>query len=138
VVIPMDFSKESAGAVRTAQQMTSDTSQLHLLHMLVPIDDMSPGVLFGQVTEEMRTEHVQRHLAELAEECGVSEAKQVVLMGSPGPTIADYARDQEAELIIIPSHGYHGIKRLVLGSVAEGVIQHAKCSVLVLRRSDAE
>jgi nucleotide-binding universal stress UspA family protein len=62
----------------------------------------------------------------------------VLSVPDSGPTIADYARDQEAELIIIPSHGYHGIKRLVLGSVAEGVIQHAKCSVLVLRRSDAE
>lgn len=38
-------------------------------------------------------------------------------------------------LIVIPSHGYHGAKRLLLGSVAERVLRHAPCSVLVLRQT---
>ena len=63
--------------------------------------------------------------------------KAHVLTGDPGTTITDYANEHAADLIVIPSHGYHGMKRLVLGSVAERVIRHAHCSVLVLRRSDA-
>jgi len=39
---------------------------------------------------------------------------------------------------VIPSHGYHGVKRLFLGSVAERVLRHAPCRVLVLRRNDAD
>ena len=45
---------------------------------------------------------------------------------------------ESADLIVISSHGYHGVKRILLGSVAETVIRHASCAVLVLRRSDAE
>ncbi len=58
--------------------------------------------------------------------------------GDPGLVITDYATEIGAGLIVIPSHGYHGLKRLVLGSVAERVIRHADCSVLVLRRGDAD
>ena len=65
-------------------------------------------------------------------------ATLAVLFGNPGLEIADYAKNIQADLIVIPSHGYHGVKRFVLGSVAERVIRHAECSVLVLRRSDAE
>ena len=59
---------------------------------------------------------------------------QVVREGDPGLMIADYAADVQADLIVMPSHGYHGVKRLLLGSVAERVLRHANCPVLVLRR----
>jgi nucleotide-binding universal stress UspA family protein len=60
-----------------------------------------------------------------------------VLTGDPGTTITDYANEQSADLIVIPSHGYHGINRIVLGSVAERVLRHANCPVLVTRRLDS-
>jgi len=138
VVVPVDFSGESPNAIRTGLQLVGDATNLHLLHVLVPIDDLSPGVLLGEVTDETRTQHIRKHLAKLADENGASAAHQVVLLGTPGLEIADYASKHSADMIVIPSHGYHGVKRLVLGSVAERVIRHASCSVLVLRRSDAE
>ena len=55
-----------------------------------------------------------------------------------GLAIADHAGQVEAELIVIPSHGYTGIKHLLLGSVAERVLRHAQCPVLILRRHDGE
>ena len=138
VIVPIDFSGESNAAIRTALQIAGDASKLHLLHVLVPIDDLSPGVLLGKISEETRTEHVRKKLAETATECGVEAAIQCVQLGSPGLRIADYANEHDAGLIVIPSHGYHGLKRLVLGSVTDRVIRHAHCSVLVLRRSDAQ
>jgi nucleotide-binding universal stress UspA family protein len=138
VIVPVDFSGESPNAIRTGLQIAGDAKNVHLVHVLVPIDAISPGVLLGDVTEESRAEHVKENLAKLAAENGASDAQQVVLIGSPGLEIADYAKDNAADLIIVPSHGYHGVKRMVLGSVAEKVIRHAECSVLVLRRSDAE
>jgi nucleotide-binding universal stress UspA family protein len=71
-------------------------------------------------------------------EAGFENLQQEVLFGDPGSQIVNFATNCNADLIVIPSHGYHGVKRLVLGSVAERVIRHAECSVLVLRRSDAE
>ena len=138
VIVPVDFSSESAQAIQSGLKVVADASELHLIHVLLPLDTMSPGVLLGDVSDESRKNQVSEKLAKLAEENGAAAARRAVLFGTPGLEISDYAKLQKAELIVIPSHGYHGVKRLVLGSVAERVIRHAECSVLVLRRSDAE
>ena len=69
---------------------------------------------------------------------GAPGARPAVLTGDAGIAVAEYATRVNADLIVVPSHGYHGLKRLLLGSTAERIIRHAHCSVLVLRRKDAE
>jgi nucleotide-binding universal stress UspA family protein len=138
VVVPMDFSGESEKAITAALGISGAADKLHLVHVLVPLDSVSPGVLLGGVTDEQRTKTVKAKLQELVAKSGADGAHVVVLIGDPGLQITDYARKINADLIVIPSHGYHGVKRLVLGSVAERVIRHTHCSVLVLRRADAD
>lgn len=138
VVVPVDFSGESPAALKAALDVVENATQIHLVHVLLPLDAISPGVLLGDVSDETRTQHIKANLEKLALEAGAVGAHQVVLIGSPGLEIAEYAKEEAADLIIIPSHGYHGVKRMVLGSVAERVIRHAECSVLVLRRTDSE
>ena len=138
VIVPVDFSGESAAAIRAGLTAVDDAAYLHLVHVLLPLDSMSPGVLLGDISNESRKDIVFEKLTELATENGAAAANRAVLFGTPGLEITDYATLQKADLIVIPSHGFHGMKRLVLGSVAERVIRHAGCSVLVLRRSDAE
>jgi len=112
VVVPIDFSVASNGAIETALEIVDSPSQIHLIHVMLPLETMSPGVLLGDITDV------------------------AVMIGTPGLEIADYAKRHKADLILIPSHGYHGMKRLFLGSVAERVLRHAPCRVLVLRRTD--
>lgn len=50
--------------------------------------------------------------------------------------IADSADETRTDLIVMPSHGDHGVARVLLGSVTERVLRHAKCPILVLRRRD--
>ena len=138
VVVPIDFSSESPRAIAAALEVVATASQLHLVHVMPPLETMSPGFLVGEITEESRRQKVTAALHKLAADAGAGEATLVALIGTPGLEITDYARRQQADLIVIPSHGYHGIKRLFLGSVAERVIRHASCNVLVVRRSDAE
>ncbi len=59
-----------------------------------------------------------------------------VLAGSPQSAILDEAERWKADLIVVGSHGYGTWHRLVLGSVSQAVVLHAKCSVEVVRRSD--
>jgi nucleotide-binding universal stress UspA family protein len=92
----------------------------------------------GNLTDDIRRQRVQEALGELAAASNASDATLAVAIGTPGLEIADYARAQAADLIVIPSHGYQGVKRLFLGSVAERVLRHAPCNVYVVRRSDAE
>ena len=138
VVVPVDFSEQSDFAVRSALSIAGDPKRLHIVHVLVALDTVSPGVLLGDITNESRSAAVKKNMAKLAQEHGAVGAEEQVLVGDPGLEIADYAKKIKADLIVIPSHGYQGLKRMVLGSVAERVIRHAECSVLVLRRKDAE
>ena len=53
--------------------------------------------------------------------------------GDPRKVILDEAKDWGADLIVLGSHGYRSLERLMLGSVSESVATHAHCSVEVIR-----
>lgn len=57
----------------------------------------------------------------------------VLVPGSPRPVIVDEAESWGADLIVLGSHGYSAWKRLLLGSVSQAVVSHAKCSIEVVR-----
>lgn len=58
--------------------------------------------------------------------------KAQVLEGSAATTILEYARTTGTDLILMATHGYSGIKRLVLGSVAQQIVQESPCPVLLI------
>jgi nucleotide-binding universal stress UspA family protein len=58
--------------------------------------------------------------------------------GHTGTEIVSAARDTEADLIVISTHGYTGLKHVWFGSVAENVVRHARCPVLVVREKEHE
>ncbi|MEZ6094353.1 MAG: universal stress protein [Pirellulaceae bacterium] len=60
------------------------------------------------------------------------------MFGDPGSEITRFAKENDAGLIVISSHGRTGVSRLLLGSVAERVVRLAPCPVLVLRDDSAE
>jgi len=60
-------------------------------------------------------------------------AHDFVQTGIPAPIIVSKAKEWSADLIVIASHGRSGVPRTLLGSVAEEVIRHAPCPVLVVR-----
>ena len=138
VVVPVDFSEASQNALRVATELTGDVSKLRTLHVLPPLEAISPAVVWGDLSDTQRESHVREFAGKFLAEHGAPGASFEVRVGSPGHEITDFADDVNADLIVISSHGYHGFKRFLLGSVAEGVIRRAHCAVLVLRRQDAE
>ncbi|WP_298864152.1 universal stress protein [uncultured Gimesia sp.] len=134
ILVPTDFSESSLNAITTAIQIAEDPASVTVVHVMVPLDMVSPGVLFGGLTNEKRTEHVLEYAKEEFEKHQIEGVAFETLVGDPGIKLADFAKDNEIELIIIPSHGYTGIARLALGSVAERVLRHAPCPTLVLRQ----
>jgi nucleotide-binding universal stress UspA family protein len=64
---------------------------------------------------------------------GGLEANAKVLDGHPRITVAEYAKNWGANLNVVGSHGYCGVDRFMLGSVAESVAIYAHCCVEVLR-----
>jgi nucleotide-binding universal stress UspA family protein len=138
ILVPIDFSLPSIAAVRDALELAGETGKVRLLHVLPPLESISPEVVWGDISDETREQQLREYALTFLAEQGFGELVFDVRIGPPGPTIAEYAADSETDLIVIASHGYHGFKRMLLGSVAEIVIRHATCPVLVLRRADAE
>ena len=97
----------------------------------------------GGSLDEARRE-VKDYSAELAERtCGWLReqglnAEAVVRDGEPGPTIVEEAKEWGAALIVVGSHGYTGLKRLLVGSVSSYVVDHAPCPVEVVRCRQTE
>lgn len=138
IVVPVDFSEASQNALLTAVKMAGDVSKLRVIHVLPPLEAISPAVVWGDLSDQSRIEAVTEFASQFLATHGAEGASFTVRVGSPAIEITDYATEVKADLIVVSSHGYHGVKRFLLGSVAESVIRHAHCAVLVLRRQDAE
>lgn len=59
--------------------------------------------------------------------------KTVVRQGDPAEEVIDAAKKMKADVIITGSHGRHGAQRFLLGSVSSKIVDHAECSVLVVK-----
>lgn len=138
VVVPIDFSPESVAVIGPGFDRVNKPSGLHVVHVLASLDPGAGSLFEETVMGQPREEVARQRIEELIRDAGATGARAIVLKGDPGLEIANYAKQLNAELIVVPSHGYHGIKRLLLGSTAERIIRHAHCSVLVLRRADAD
>jgi nucleotide-binding universal stress UspA family protein len=96
----------------------------------------------GNLEETRRqiTSQAERLTAEVAETVRASglTVETAVRDGDPRSVIIDEATEWDADLIVVGSHGYTGIKRLLLGSVAQSVVSHAPCSVEVVRQKRTE
>ena len=79
------------------------------------------------------TDQLTAGVAERLRAAGLS-AEAAVRDGDPRSAIVDEAKEWDADLIVVGSHGYTGLKRWLLGSVAQSVVSHAPCSVEVVRR----
>ncbi|HEX6985988.1 MAG TPA: universal stress protein [Planctomycetaceae bacterium] len=138
VVVPVDFSDDTADAVRAGLERAESPDGLHVLHVIFPLDVRTHGLLPEEASDRSREEVARQKLGEILASLGAAGAHVHVAVGDAGLETADYAKRVNADLIVVPSHGYHGVKRLLLGSTAERIIRHAHCSVLVLRRKDAD
>lgn len=134
VLVPIDFSEESFAALKPAREFVKAPSQLYILHVLAYLHAAEPGIVWSTINDETRKKHVQEALHERLKDSEYQEAHIGILIGDPSSKIIDYAKEIDADLIVIPSHGRTGLSRFFLGSVAERVIRFAHCPVVVLRK----
>jgi len=134
--IAVDFTPEAEQITRRgrelAQQKGAKVSLVHVVEMDVPLypsDLLIPGELdFGK----RLLEYAEVSLKELAITHGLRDARRHVDSGSAKAVIVQLADDIDADLIVLGSHGRHGLQRL-LGDTANGVLHRAPCDVLAVR-----
>jgi nucleotide-binding universal stress UspA family protein len=143
ILVPTDGSQNSVQAGRLAIQMASlHNARLTLLYVLdTTIADEIAYVIpknMEAVKQELETKGrtYLDYLARLAQSSGV-KAEQVIRHGTPYSEIADLAREQDVDLIIIGRVGCRGARCALVGSVAERVIEYAHCPVLVVSQPPA-
>lgn len=109
-------------------------AQLFLLHVVERISSYGAayGVAVGADIEQMLLDSTKKEMTKLAKKLDVSDKAQIIKIGPPGPVILEEAHHVKADLIVVGSHGRHGI-RLLLGSTANVVLHGAKCDVLAVR-----
>jgi len=141
ILIGMDESACSSAALEFVSDMPlpADTRVVILsamqLALPVPAELYAPGAgTDDALMEEQARSH--QSLVSKAEqrlrERGL-KTEGVVVQGDPRDVLVQAARDQGADLVVVGSHGRNGIARLVMGSVATHVVNHAPCSVLVVK-----
>jgi universal stress protein A len=135
ILVPTDFSEPSLKALDYAIDFTrAHNAELLLLHVVEPIRHtrMMPDV--SEILEHHRAEAAEK-IAELEQRTRQRHRKcrSEVHFGVPYYVIADVAKNWNADLIIIATHGYTGLSHLFLGSVTERVVRIAECPVMTLR-----
>ena len=133
VIIPLDFSEWSYSAIAIAREYVEAESSLKLIHVLAPLHPADPAAMWNTLNDEERKQKVREFLAQKLGEMGYREVQIEIKLGDPSTQIVDYAKEIEADLIVMPSHGHKGISRFLLGSVAERVVRLAHCPVLILK-----
>ena len=135
VVVPWDYSELSHEALVKAIAMAGDADLVHVVHVTQLPPVMEPGMVWGTLDEASILQHCDESFAKIVEEKPIFKGVHFkTLIGDPGLSIADYAKDHDAELVVISSHGHTGLSHLLLGSVAERVVRLAHCPVLVLSK----
>ena len=133
VVIPVDFSADSFASLETAREMAQEPSSLHVIHVLPILEATEPGVIWQTIDDTSRRQHAKDALIEELQKRQWDGMNVEVLIGDPGHEIADYAKELDAGLVVVASHGRGALRHLLLGSVAERVVRLAHCPVLVLK-----
>jgi universal stress protein A len=138
ILVPLDFSTPSKRAMRFAREWALRfAAEVYLLHVIDPTiaGGEFGGAPLGTVQRDLAGK-AKLALSQLAREefPDSLSLKLRVRKGTASDEIAAAARESKADLVIIASHGYTGLKRVLLGSTAEAVARRAPCPVLILRR----
>ncbi|HJQ92831.1 MAG TPA: universal stress protein [Candidatus Thermoplasmatota archaeon] len=134
IVVAVDFSKPSRKAFEAAVQLADDLgATLAIVHAFAPVPKVGNRDPVGQVKAEVDASEWQAVCKDWATEARkVVEVETVGREGKPAEVIANVVAERKATLVVVGSHGRSGVKRAVLGSVAEDVLRSSKVPVVVV------
>jgi len=140
ILVPIDFSDTSRTALQYAVPFAKQfEARITLLHVVdLPMYPQEFGYVL--VDESQTLDGQKKSLADLAARTIAPEllAQTIVRRGAAWDAVIAVAREMQADLIITTTHGYTGLKHVLMGSTAERIVRHAPCPVLVVREKEHE
>jgi universal stress protein A len=140
ILLAVDFSEHGNHAIRRARYL-SETFQakLSIIHVLdnIPMPDIGYGTIvpLDEYSAYELLEAEKKKLEQVADRLEVDIRQRWLVWGVPAQEIVRIAEQEQVDLIIVGSHGRHGLA-LLLGSTANSVLHHAKCDVIAIRLQD--
>lgn len=135
ILVPLDFSEMSLASLRYAAPLARQFgAKITLLHVVQP-PNYAPELPYPAVIDQENLSLAANTLAAIRTEKIDSDlqVETVVQHGFVFDNILEVARKVRADLIITTTHGYSGLKHLLMGSTAECIVRKAPCPVLVVR-----
>lgn len=127
IICAVDFSACSDAVISYAADMQPAATELIILH-IAPENEQSKGLHGLHLHEFSRYSNIL--------EPHNSNIRFALQHGEPAAGILNYAAEQQADMILLGSHGSTAITRLLVGSTAETVMRQAECPVMVLKTPD--
>jgi universal stress protein A len=146
ILLPTDFSGCANYAFPYAAAIARATQAkivcVHVVEQVVPAvgyTGLADPMPIADMSEQLE-DSAERELPRLTdcEELSGLEVEEVIVHGDAAAEIVRVAEEQEADLIVISSHGRTGLGRMIFGSTAEAVVRHASCPVLVVKPPQEE
>ena len=137
ILVAVDYTAESRQVLQraknVAEQSSSEITLLHVIEMTPVVGEFETFSYVDLYTDQPEMiDRAERDLKSLADDVEMTDAVFKVIPGVPKVEIASYAEEYDIDLIVVGSHGRHGIS-LILGLTANGVLHRAKCDVLAVR-----
>ena len=137
IVAPTDLSENASSAIAAGAQIHQtfggSLSLLHVLDETVPVPSSETFGL-ADTSTLARQLHEDLENIRLSLFPGDDEVHSHVLVGeTPALGICRWAEEHDAQLVVVATHGRTGLAAMLIGSVAEQVVQHAPCPVLTVR-----
>jgi nucleotide-binding universal stress UspA family protein len=150
IMVATDGSELTKKAVDSAIEITKlNEAKLYAVHVVAPGDfsitqnEPKASITQNEPRDAEWKKEIKEHLTTQGKEATAYvenvgkaaniEVESVILEGNPADEIVDFAEKNEIDLIVMGTLGKTGIKRFLLGSVAENVVRHSKKAVLVVR-----
>ena len=140
ILVPIDFSEGSAAALEYATKLAGKLDAKIILLNVIGVELLGAeyGMPVAASTVELIFDTNQQALDKLvaANKDKVSFARTLIETGDPRTTIEGVAKQTGADLIVMGTHGRRGLRRFLIGSVAESVVRTAPCPVLLVRAGE--
>ena len=133
IVFPTDFSTASdAALVHAAALARQSAARLLIVHVEEPPLAYGGGELYYGLPEP-NSERILKMLEDVRPSDPSVPYVHRLTMGDPAGEVVRIAAEENAEMIVLGTHGRTGMTRLLMGSVAEAIVRRAPCPVLVYR-----
>lgn len=139
ILVPFDLSSKSLHAFKIALDMAKKYNSKITLLTCIQVDAWHHKFYDSRAENELLKKqkktilpHVEK-LEALANKSSIPIKSQILRSVSVVKDITTYAKSRKFDLIVMGSHGRTGMDKLILGSVANGVIQKSSCPVLIIK-----